>query len=63
MILRVIKMVSFLLDSDIESSILEENENLGKLVETFVYSELIKHQSYSEENIEIYHFRDVKQKK
>lgn len=55
-------LASYLLNSSVEASLIGENEHLGNLVETFVYSELIKHQSYSEENVEIYHFRDVKQK-
>lgn len=55
-------LASYLLNSSIEASLVGQNEYLGNLVETFVYSELIKHQSYSEENVEIYHFRDLKQK-
>jgi len=55
-------LASYLLSSSIEASLMGKNKHLGNLVETFVYSELIKHQSYSEENVEIYHFRDVKQK-
>lgn len=55
-------LASYLLNSSVEASLIGQNEHLGNLVETFVYSELIKHQSYSEENVEIYHFRDVKQK-
>ncbi len=51
-------LASFLLNSDIKSSLIGKNEHLGNLVETFVYSELIKHQSYSDENVEIYHYRD-----
>lgn len=55
-------LASYLLNSSIESSLIGQNEHLGNLVETFVYSELIKHQSYSEENVEIYHYRDQQQK-
>ncbi len=51
-------LASFLLNVDVKASLEGKNEHLGNLVETFVYSELIKHQSYSEESIEIYHFRD-----
>ena len=31
-------------------------------METFVYSELIKHQSFAEENVEIFHYRDQQKK-
>lgn len=55
-------LASYLLNSSVEASLVGKNEHLGNLVETFVYSELIKHQSYSEENIEIYHYRDQQQK-
>lgn len=34
------------------------NKYLGNLVESFVYSELIKYQSYANTNIDIYHFKD-----
>lgn len=55
-------LASYLLNSSVEASLVGKNEHLGNLVETFVYSELIKHQSYSEENVEIYHYRDQQQK-
>lgn len=55
-------LASHLLNSSIESSLIGQNEHLGNLVETFVYSELIKHQSYSEESVEIYHYRDQQKK-
>lgn len=55
-------LASFLLNASVESSMLGKNEHLGNLVETFVYTELIKHQSNANENIEIYHFRDTAQK-
>ncbi|MEA2111931.1 MAG: ATP-binding protein [Campylobacterota bacterium] len=51
-------LVSHLLNVDVKSSMLGKNEHLGNLVETFVYSELIKHESYSDENVNIYHYRD-----
>jgi predicted AAA+ superfamily ATPase len=41
---------------------LGKNEYLGSLVETFVYSELIKHASYSQERVKIYHYRDQNKK-
>jgi len=51
-------LASHLLNVDVKGSMEGNNEYLGNLVETFVYSELIKHQSYAETDIEIYHFRD-----
>jgi predicted AAA+ superfamily ATPase len=41
---------------------LGSNEYLGNLVESFVYSELIKHQSYANTDIEIFHYRDLTNK-
>jgi predicted AAA+ superfamily ATPase len=55
-------LASFLLNASLESSMLGKNEHIGNLVETFVYTELIKHQSNANEDIEIYHFRDTAQK-
>jgi uncharacterized protein len=55
-------LASFLLNASVESSMLGKNEHLGNLVETFVYTELIKHQANANEDIEIYHFRDTQQK-
>lgn len=55
-------LASYLLNVDVEASMIGKNELLGNLVESFVYSELIKHQSYANEDIEIYHFRDQQKK-
>lgn len=55
-------LASFLLNFDIKASMEGKNNYLGNLVETFVYSELIKHQSHSDESVEIYHFRDASKK-
>ena len=55
-------LASFLLNTSVESSMIGKNEHLGNLVETFVYSELIKHQSFANVDIEIYHFRDQQKK-
>ncbi|RBQ28244.1 ATP-binding protein [Aliarcobacter vitoriensis] len=55
-------LASFLLNATIEASMIGKNEHLGNLVETFVYSELIKHQANANEDVEIYHFRDSSQK-
>ncbi len=51
-------LASHLLHVDAKSSLEGKNTHLGNLVETFVYSELIKHATYSNENITIYHYRD-----
>jgi predicted AAA+ superfamily ATPase len=55
-------LASYLLNVDVEASMTGSNDSLGNLVETFVYTELIKHQSYANRNIEIYHFRDQQKK-
>ncbi|MEY3002012.1 MAG: hypothetical protein RLZZ428_387, partial [Pseudomonadota bacterium] len=55
-------LASHLLNVDVESSMLGKNELLGNLVEGFVYSELIKHQSYADTDVEIFHFRDQQKK-
>ena len=55
-------LASHLLNVDLKSSMTGNNEHLGNLVETFVYSELIKHQSYADTSIEIFHFRDQQKK-
>ena len=55
-------LASYLLNVDVESSMLGKNELLGNLVESFVYSELIKHQTYADINVEIHHFRDLQKK-
>jgi uncharacterized protein len=55
-------LASYLLNVDVEASMIGKNEHLGNLVETFVYSELIKHQSYADTDVEIYHYRDLRQK-
>lgn len=55
-------LASFLLNVDVEASMIGKNDFLGNIVETFVYSELIKHQSYANTDVEIYHYRDLQQK-
>lgn len=55
-------LASYLLNVDIKSSMEGKNEYLENLVETFVYGELIKHQSYADTDIEIHHFRDPHKK-
>jgi len=51
-------LASMLLNVDIEGAMTKQGEVYGNLVESFVYSELIKHQSYSDTTINIYHYRD-----
>lgn len=55
-------LASYLLNVDVEASMAGKNDSLGNLVETFVYSELIKHQSCADIDMEIYHFRDQQKK-
>lgn len=55
-------LASYLLNVDLKSSMEGSNEFLGNLVESFVYSELIKHQSYADTDIEIFHYRDLTNK-
>lgn len=55
-------LASYLLNVNVESSMTGKNEFLGNLVESFVYSELIKHQSYADIDMEIYHYRDIQKK-
>lgn len=55
-------LASHLLNVDVKGSMGGNNEYIGNLVETFVYSELIKHQSYADTSIEIFHFRDQQKK-
>jgi len=51
-------LASYLLNVNVKGSLDGTNEYLGNLVECFVYSELIKHQTYSDVDVEIFHFRD-----
>lgn len=55
-------LASMLLNVDIEAAMTKQGEFYGNLVESFVYTELIKHQSYSDTSINIYHYRDGDQK-
>lgn len=55
-------LASYLLNVDVKSSMEGKNDYLGNLVESFVYSELIKHQSYADTDIEIFHYRDLTNK-
>lgn len=55
-------LASYLLNASLDASMMGKNEFLGNLVESFVYSELIKHGSYANVNTDIYHFRDQQKK-
>lgn len=55
-------LASYLLNAGVESSMLGINESIGNLVETFVYSELIKHASYANTDVEIHHYRDTQKR-
>lgn len=52
-------LASHLLGLDKEALILKEREHLGNLVENFVYTELLKHTTYSQKTTKIYHYRDA----
>ncbi len=55
-------LASMLLNVDVEGAMTKQGDFYGNLVESFVYSELIKHQSYSEISMNIYHYRDNQKK-
>ncbi len=55
-------LASHLLNIDKEGAMTKRGDVYGDLVESFVYSELIKHQSCSETSINIYHYRDQQKK-
>jgi predicted AAA+ superfamily ATPase len=51
-------LVSYLLDVDVDTLILSQRTVLGNLIENYVYSELLKHTTYSSKSTKIYHYRD-----
>ncbi len=51
-------LVSHLLNINAQNLLSGKSEYVGNMVECFVYTELIKHQSYSLIDTQIYHFRD-----
>jgi predicted AAA+ superfamily ATPase len=51
-------LVSHLLGVDANSLILEDRKTLGHLLENFVYSELLKHTTYSQNITQLYHYKD-----
>jgi len=52
-------LASHLLGIDKEALILTQREHLGNLVENFIYTELLKHTTYSQKITKIYHYRDT----
>ncbi len=55
-------LLSYLLHIDSENLFLHKDEKYGSVIENFVYSELLKESSYAKENVNIYHFRDLKKR-
>jgi len=51
-------LVANLVGLDRHSLIVSEREMLGNLVENFIYAELLKHSTYSQKSLQIYHYRD-----
>ena len=52
-------LASHLLGIDAEALLLTQREHLGNLVENFIYTELLKHTTYSQKTTKIYHYRDA----
>ena len=55
-------LVSYLLHVDSENLFLYKDEKYGSLLENFVYSELLKESSYTQQSVNIYHFRDLRKR-
>jgi len=51
-------LASHLLGIDTDGLLLKHREYLGSLVENFIYTELLKHTTYSNKKTDIYHYRD-----
>lgn len=52
-------LASHLIGIDKEALLLTQREHLGNLVENFIYTELLKHTTYSQKMTKIYHYRDA----
>lgn len=52
-------LASHLLGIDKEALLITQREHLGNLVENFIYTELLKHTTYSQKMTKIYHYRDA----
>ena len=55
-------LASYLLNVDVDGAMVKQGELYGDIVESFVYSELIKHKSTADKRVNIYHFRDQQKK-
>jgi len=55
-------LASYLLHVDKENLFTFKDAHYGKLIETFVYCELLKEAGFSMRSVEIYHFRDLRKK-
>ena len=53
-------LAAYLIDAEVDSLIVSQREILGNLVENFVYSELLKHETYARKSMKLYHYRDGK---
>jgi len=55
-------LASYLLNVDVDGAMIKQGELYGDIVESFVYSELIKHKTTADKRINIYHYRDQQKK-
>jgi len=55
-------LASYLLNVDVDGAMVKQGELYGDIVESFVYSELLKHKTTSDKRVNIYHFRDQQKK-
>ena len=55
-------LASYLLNVDVHGAMVKQGELYGDIVESFVYSELIKHKTTADKRVSIYHFRDQQKK-
>lgn len=53
-------LASYLLHVDGENLLTHKDGSYGSLIENFVYSELLKEATYSENSVSIYHFRNLR---
>jgi len=55
-------LASHLLNLDKENLLLKKDGVYGGMIENFVYSELLKQSTYSDNNVMIHHYRDLRKK-
>ena len=55
-------LASYLLNVDVDGAMVKQGELYGNIVESFVYSELIKHQTTANKQVNIYHYRNQQKK-